>query len=89
MFDENQLNKIFGFFLNKKGVVPKFRKTKYGYRTYNSAWKLFKNTLSIVYTKPTKIYNGCDYDNGTEETRYQIIKREASIDIVFLYTKII
>lgn len=89
MFDESQLNKIFGFFLNKKGVIPKFRKTEYGYRTYNNAWKLFKNTLSITHIKPTKVYNGCDYDNGIEETKYQILKRETSIDIVFLYTKII
>jgi hypothetical protein len=89
MFDEKQLNKIFGFFLNKKGVNQKFRKTKYGYRTYDNTWKLFANTLSIIHTKPAKVYNGYDYDNGIEESKYQIIKREASIDIAFLYTKLI
>lgn len=89
MFDEAQLNKIFGFFLNKKGVVPKFRKTEYGYRTYDNAWKLYKNTLSIIHTKPAKVFNGYDYDKGIEESKYQILKRETSIDVVFLYTKLI
>ena len=84
-----EFNKLFGFFLNKKGIAPKFKKTEYGYRTYNGAWKLFVNSLSITHIKPAKVYNGYDYDNGIEETKYEIIKKPHSIDVHFLYTKLI
>lgn len=83
------LNKVFAYFLTKIGVEPKFRKTEYGYRTYNGAWKLFGDSLSIVHSKPAKVFNGYDYSSGIEESKWQIIKKERSIDIVFLYKKLI
>jgi len=86
---EIEFNKLFGFFLNKKGISPQFRKTDYSYRTFDGAWKLFKNSLSIIHVKPAKVYNGYDYDNGIEETKYEIIKKPHSIDVLFLYTKLI
>ena len=89
MNNEIPFNKLFGFFLNKKQITTKFRKTEYGFRTFNGAWKLFENSMSITHTKPAKVYNGYDYDNGLEESKYKIVKREKSIDVIFLYTKLI
>lgn len=86
---EIEFHRLFGFFLNKKGVNPKFRKTKYGYRTYDGVWRLFTDSLSITRTQDVKVYNGYDYDNSYEETKYKI---EQTIDLVthvhFLYKKI-
>jgi hypothetical protein len=84
-----EFNKLFGFFLTKKGISPQFRKTDYGYRTFDGAWKLFKNSLSIIHTKSARVYNGYDYDNGIEETKYEIVKMPHSVDVHFLYTKLI
>ncbi len=50
---------------------------------------LFTNSMSIVHTKPARVYNGFDYDNGIEETKYEIIKMPHSVDVHFLYTKLI
>jgi len=85
-----EFNKVFGFFLKHKGVLKsKFKKTDYGYRTYDNKWKLFERTSSISFMKPIRVYNGCDYDDEIEETRFQIIKSLEKISIEFLYTKII
>ena len=84
-------NRLFGFFLKEKGVEnPKFKKTKFGYQTYGSKdiWRLFKKTNSITLCKPCRTYNGYDYDNSLEESKF-IIKLEETIKIAFLYTKII
>lgn len=83
-----EFNRLFAFFLDKKGVVPKFRKTKYGYRTFDNTWKLFEDTLSITHIKPAKVYNGYDYDDGLEETKYEIKKHLEKISIEFVYTKL-
>jgi hypothetical protein len=87
--DSIEFNKLFGFFLNKKGISPQFKKTDYGYRTFDGAWKLFKNSLSIIHTKSARVFNGYDYDNGIEETTYEIVKMPHSVDVHFLYTKLI
>ncbi|SMP89597.1 hypothetical protein SAMN06314019_11010 [Epsilonproteobacteria bacterium SCGC AD-311-C15] len=84
-----EFNKLFGFFLNKKGLSPHFRKTNYGYRTFDNTWKLFINSLSIVHTIPAKVYNGYNYDNGIEETKYEIVKMPHSVDVHFIYKKLI
>lgn len=82
-------NKIFWFFLNKKGVAPKFKKTENGYQTYDKKWNLSIEQMCITHLKPVKVFNGCDYDKCYEETRFSIVKKEESIDIVFLFTKLI
>lgn len=88
--NEMNLNNVFGYFLKQKGIqTPRFKKTKYGYKTYDGVWKLFSNSLSIVMIKPAKVYNGHDYDNGYEEQNYSIIPKEDKISIVFNYTRLI
>ncbi len=84
-----EMNKIFAFFLKKKGINPMMKRTAYGFRTYDGKWKLFIKSMSIMHTKRTKVYNGCDYDNAIEESKYQIVQREGAIDLVFTYTRII
>ncbi len=84
-----EFNKIFGFFLKQKGIIAKFKKTDYGYRTYDNKWKLFKASASIMNIKPAKVYNGYDYDNGIEETKFQILQKVDKISIAFVYTKLI
>lgn len=84
-----EFNRLFGFFLNKKGITPKFRKTKYGYRTYDGVWRLFKNSLTITKTLNTKSYNGYDYDDAYEETKYRIEKTIDQVTHVhFMYRKV-
>ncbi|WP_294963349.1 hypothetical protein [Sulfurimonas sp.] len=83
-----EFNKLFRFFLDKKGIKKEFRKTNYGYRTYDNTWKLFTNSLSITFTKPVKVYNGYDYDNSYEETKYIIEQVPQSVNVHFVYKKI-
>ena len=89
MSKEINFNKLFGFFLNKKGITPKFKKTRYGYRTYDSRWKLFSKSLSITCMKSVKVYNGYDYDRSFEETKYKIEQVTNAINVYFVYRKII
>jgi len=89
MFKDNEYNKIFAFFLSKKGIVPKFRKTDFGYRTYNSVWKLFKNKDQIVSHKAIPIYNNGEYESRLEERIYKIVRLPNSIDINFVAERLI
>lgn len=82
-------NKLFAFFLSKRGVPTKFKKTEYGYKTYDNKWQLFTEKMSIVHLKPVKVFNGYDYDSGLEETKYAIIEKQSSIDVILLYVKTI
>ncbi len=84
-----ELNKVFAFFLEKQGIKPSFKKTNYGYRTYDNKWKLFEGSLSIIRSVPAKIYNGYDYDIGTEETKYQIVQKPDMISMMLVYKKLI
>ncbi len=45
--------------------------------------------MSIVHTIPAKVYNGYNYDNGIEETKYEIVKMPHSVDVHFIYKKLI
>lgn len=93
MIQEQQLdipfNKLFGFFLKQKGASPRFRKIDTGYRTYDKTWILSIANMSITQLKPVKEWNGYEYEYRCEETRYSIRKKENSLDVVFLYTKLI
>ena len=89
MLDKNEYNKIFGFFLNKKGIKPKFRKTKYGYRTYDNLWKLFRDKDQIVRQKMVSVLCGREYEQKLEEQIYKIIKLPESISIRFVAERLI
>ncbi len=84
-------NKLFAIFLTKNGIsIPKFKKTDYGFRTYDNVWKLFKNTLQITKTTYEEIYNGYDYDKQLSESKYQVVIRDdlSGVDIRFVSKKI-
>jgi hypothetical protein len=93
MMQEQQLdipfNKLFGFFLKQKGVSPRFRKIDAGYRTYDKSWILSILTMSITHLKPIRVWNGYEFEVKCEETRYVIKRKEKSLHVVFLYTKLI
>lgn len=87
---QHSLNQVFAFFLKHKGVTPKFRKTAFGYRTFNSMWKAFEDSMTITKLEPVKVYNGYDYDDSLEETKYRIVQDSMGhTDIHFIYKKII
>lgn len=89
MFKDDEYNKVFGFFLNKKGITSKFRKTAYGYRTYNNIWKLFKSKDQIVSHKAVSIYCNGEYESRLEERIYKIVRLPKSIDISFIAERLI
>lgn len=89
MLNDDEYNKIFGFFLNKKGIKPQFRKTEYGYRTYNNVWKLFKDKDQIVRQKMVSVLCGREYEQRLEERIYKIVKLPKSIDVNFLAERLI
>jgi len=87
---QHSLNQVFAFFLSHKGITPKFRKTDYGYRTFNSMWKAFKESMTITKIETVKVYNGYDYDTSLEETKYRIEQcSDGQTHIHFLYRKVI
>ena len=81
-------NKLFGYFLNKMGEIPKLRKTNYGYITFNGAWRFFLDTLTITQTKPIKLFNGYDYDSRIEESKYIVVQDEGNIKVQFVLRKV-
>lgn len=83
-----EFNKIFAYFLKHSGIEPKFRKTNYGYRTYDNKWKLYEGSLSIIRSVPAKVYNGYDYDHGIEETKYKIVQKPDMVSMIFEYKKV-
>lgn len=83
-------NKLFAVFLNKNGISnPKFKKTSYGFRTYDNVWKLFINTLQITKVSSEKIFNGYDYDMKLAEANYRVVIRQdlSGVDIKFVSKK--
>ena len=83
-----QVHKVFGYFLKKVGVFSKFRKTKYGYSTFDRVWRLFLDTLTITQTKSIKLFNGYDYDTRSEESKYMIVNDDGVIKIKFVLRKV-
>ena len=83
-----QVNKVFGYFLKKVGVFSKFRKTKYGYSTFDGVWRLFLDTLTITQTKSIKQFNGYDYDTRSEESKYMIVNDDGVIKVKFILRKV-
>jgi hypothetical protein len=89
MLNDDEYNKVFGFFLNQNGITPQFRKTKYGYRTYDSVWKLLKNKDQIVRHKTVSILCGREYEEKLEERIYKIVKLPKRINISFFLERLI
>lgn len=82
-------NKIFGYFLKKIGEVAKFRKTKYGYVTFDGVWRFFADSLTITKTNTIKEFNGYDYDKRTEESIYNVVmNNNSAIKIQFALKKV-
>lgn len=82
-------NKIFGYFLKKIGEVAKFRKTKYGYVTFDGVWRFFADSLTITKTNIIKEFNGYDYDKRTEESIYNVVmNNNSAIKIQFALKKV-
>ncbi|HJE03611.1 MAG TPA: hypothetical protein K8U92_07000 [Aliarcobacter thereius] len=81
-------NKVFAYFLNKIGETTKFRKTKYGYMTFDGVWRYFVDNSTITRTKSIKEFNGYDYDSKIEESKYMVINNEGAIKIQFALSKV-
>lgn len=86
---KRELNQIFDWFLKFKGVKTNFRKTSYGYRTYDNKWKIFEQTNRIIHATFTSHYNGYDYDKAIQEVTYEFKQKEKEIEFNLLFTRII
>lgn len=86
---QRDINQIFAWWLKFKGVLPKFKKTSYGYRTYDNRWKIFEKTNRIIHTTSTSHYNGYDYDKAVEEAVYEFKQKQKEIEFNFLFTQVI
>jgi len=78
------LNKVFGYFLSQKGVNPKFTKTKYGYRTYDSVWKFYLNSFTITKTEYEKEYNGFEHISVCYTSKYMLVAVDGKSTIRFI-----
>lgn len=83
-------NKLFAIFLEKNGAIANFRRTDYGYRTYDGAWKFFRDNLTIIHTTYEEIYNGYDFDKKLAEAKYQVVIRKdlSGVDVKFMNKKL-
>ena len=95
MFKNDDYRKIFGFFLKAKKVAknPKFKKTNYGYKTFDSLalgnWKIFKNKNQIVKHKTIKEFRHGEYHELLEETIFNIVQFPNEIKIIPIAVKVI
>lgn len=88
-FSLNEIRKIFGYFLNAKGIKNKFCKAAYGYRTYDSTWKIFKEKNQIVRHKHIKVLEHGEYTNKLEERIYNIVRNPNAIDMTCVAVRLI
>jgi len=86
---EIPFNRLFAYFLEKTGINKKFRSATYGYRTYDSSWKLFKEKMQIAHHRTVKCFENGEYVEKLEESVYSIVQKSESISVVFLYKKLI
>ena len=80
-------NAIFALFLeNFVGTKYLFKKTNFGYRTFNNEFTYYTDQNIINHRRKVREYNGYDYDVCMEEIKYKI---EVSINqiSVFLVSK--
>lgn len=76
-----QFNKLMAYFLKEKGIKKEFRSCNYGYKTYDSSWKLFKEKLQIVHHKTVKCFEHGEYVNKLEETVYSITQVTGFVNV--------
>ncbi len=82
-----ELNKLFGLFLKHMGVSQKFKKAEYGYRTYDNAYKIFKESMTITYIRHVVTFVHGEYEKAIEESKWQITNKETGVSIDLVYTK--
>jgi len=76
---QEEARKLFAFFLGKIGVEVKFRKTDYGYRTYDSKYKIFIEKNRIVRHRNVRIWKVFEYRYMLEELVFEIVRTDGFI----------
>jgi len=69
-----EARKMFAYFLKEIGVEVKFKKTDYGYRTYDNQWKIFINQKKIVRHRNIRVWETYEYVNKLEELSFMLSK---------------
>jgi len=76
---QEESRKFFAYFLKAIKVNVKFRKTDYGYRTYDNQYKIFINQNRIVRHRTVRVWSIYEYVNKLEEKSYSINKEVGRI----------
>lgn len=85
----NEFHKLMAYFLKEKNIHKKFRRTDYGYRTYDNTWKLFEDKLRIAHHKTVRCFEHGEYVDKLEETLYSIKEVPGFVKVDFVSRRLI